>query len=169
MIAATMRARRMPAGTASQTTCRVKSWISRFQMRKPGGLQLKRWDTSERLVHRSEYIVRVVRRAVYGDRNNPAFGEMSSPAPRTPVCLGLDGDRCHYDASVVVHAIVEKLVYHVPFYRQSTKFATLGLQNRPIGSLWILGKGRRRALTTLQASLRHGDGGRRDTRGRDQG
>lgn len=92
------------------------------------GLQLKRWDTSERLVHRREYIVRVIRRAVYGDRNNPAFGETSAPAPRTPVCLGLDGDRCHYDASVVVHAIVEKLVYHVPFYRQSTKFATLGLQ-----------------------------------------
>ena len=59
------------------------------------GLQLKRLDTSERLVHLSEYIVRVVRRAVYGDRNNPAFGETSAPAPRTPVCLVLDGDRCH--------------------------------------------------------------------------
>jgi len=92
------------------------------------GLQFKRWDTSERLVRRSEYIVRVIRRAVYGDRNNPAFGETAAPAPRTPVCLGMEGDRCHYDASVVVHAIAMKLVFHVPFYRQSKMFAEVGLQ-----------------------------------------
>ena len=92
------------------------------------GLQFKRWDTSERLVHRSEYIVRVVRRAVYGDRGNPAFGETAAPAPRTPVCLGLDGDRCHYDASVVVHAVAMKLVFHVPFYRQSRMFESVGLR-----------------------------------------
>ena len=92
------------------------------------GLAFIGYDVSERLIHRSAYIVQVLKRAKYAEADNPGFGVVTAPAPKVPVCFAADSDRCHYDASVIVHVITEKLVDHVPFYRQSAMFKRLGIE-----------------------------------------
>ena len=91
------------------------------------GLEFVGYDVSERLVHRSAYVVQVVKRAKYTRHGDPGFGVVTAPAPPVPSCLSADTDRCHYDVSVIVHVIAEKLVDHIPFYRQSEMFARLGV------------------------------------------
>ena len=92
------------------------------------GLQFIGYETSERLIHRNAYIVQVLKRAKYAEKDAPGFGVVTAPAPAVPSCLAADSDRCHYDVTVVVHVITEKLVDHIPFYRQSEMFARMGIE-----------------------------------------
>ena len=91
------------------------------------GLTLIGYETSERLIHRSAYIVQVLKRAKYAEKGSPETGVTVAPPPAVPSCLSPDTDRCHYDASVIVHVIAAKLVDHLPFYRQSEMFARMGV------------------------------------------
>ena len=91
------------------------------------GLEFIGYDVSERLVRRSAYLVQVVKRAKYAKPGESGFGVVTAPAPAVPSCLSADTDRCHYDVSVIAHIIAEKLVDHIPFYRQSEMFARLGI------------------------------------------
>jgi len=59
---------------------------------KRGGRRFKEYRTSERLVYRREFVVRVVKRAVYED---PVTGTVAAPLPPVPSCLSMDSDRCH--------------------------------------------------------------------------
>lgn len=92
------------------------------------GLKFIGYETSERLVHRKAFVVQVVKRAKYAEEDAPEFGVVTAPAPLVPSCLAANSDRCHYDVSVVAHVIAEKLVDHIPFYRQSEMFARLGIE-----------------------------------------
>ena len=92
------------------------------------GLQFIGYETSERLIHRNAYIVQVLKRAKYAEKDAPGFGVVTAPAPAVPSCLAAGSDRCHYDVSAIVHVIAEKLVDHIPFYRQSEMFARMGIE-----------------------------------------
>ena len=92
------------------------------------GLQFIGYGTSERLIHRNACIVQVLKRAEYAEKDAPGFDVVTAPAPKVPSCFADDSDRCHYDASVIVHVITEKLVDHIPFYRQSAMFKRLGIE-----------------------------------------
>ena len=92
------------------------------------GLDFIGYETSERLVHRKAYVVLVVKRAKYARKGDARFGVVTAPAPAVPSCLAADTDRCHYDVSVVAHVIAEKLVDHIPFYRQSEMFSRMGIE-----------------------------------------
>ena len=91
------------------------------------GLEFAGFETSERLVRRNEYVVQVVKRKKYAKPNKPSFGVVTAPAPAVPSCFSASSDRCHYDVSVIVHVIAEKLIDAIPFYRQSEMFARIGI------------------------------------------
>ena len=92
------------------------------------GLVLIGYDVSERLVRRNAYVVQVIKRAKYAERGDARFGVLTAPAPAVPSCIAADLNRCRYDATVVAHVIAEKLVDHIPFYRQSEMFARMGVE-----------------------------------------
>ncbi len=92
------------------------------------GLQLSGYETSERLKYRNAYYVEVIKRAKYVEPGAAGFGVLAvAPPPALPACLAPDSSRCHYDISVIVHIITNKLLNHLPFYRQSEMFARLGI------------------------------------------
>lgn len=92
------------------------------------GLVPAGFETSERLVRRSEYVVQVVKRTKYVRPGDAAFGVIVAPVPSVPSCFAPDTDRCRYDVSVIAHVIAAKVVDHLPFYRQSEMFARRGIQ-----------------------------------------
>ena len=65
------------------------------------GLKLIRYVTSERLVRRQEYFVRVIKRAQYGFPGHDKLG-VEAPDPQ-PNVLSEDSDRARYDLTVPVH------------------------------------------------------------------
>ena len=89
------------------------------------GLKLVDYDVSERLVHRQEYFVRVIKRAKYVVPGEPELGVVM--APPLPNVLSEDSDRGHFDISVPVHVLHEKFVNHMPFYRQSEDLKREGI------------------------------------------
>ena len=90
------------------------------------GMTIIGYAESERLVHRSEYVVQVVRRAKYACPKQPLKGVLVAPCPENP--LALDSNRAHYDVSVFAHALAEKFVNHMPFYRQSKDLDRQGIR-----------------------------------------
>ena len=86
-----------------------------------------RYETSERLMYRNAYYVQKILRAVYGESEASQTGLVTAPLPPVPSCFSLDTDRCRYDVSVIAHVISDKLVNHLPFYRQSQMFERLGI------------------------------------------
>lgn len=95
---------------------------------KKQGRVFKGYAISERLVYRGAYVVMVVKRAQYDRLEGAEYGVETVPAPALPSCLSQSSDRCHYDISVYIHVIVQKLVEHNPFYRQEQMFARMGIQ-----------------------------------------
>ena len=77
------------------------------------------YEISEVLVKSTEYYVKVIKRAKYADPKNPLEKILIAPAPKMPKCIVGESNRCHYDPTFVVNVISKKLVYHIPFDRQS--------------------------------------------------
>ena len=101
------------------------------------GLQFVRYETSERLVYRTSYLVRIHKRAIYAVPNRPALGLLSAaPAPNE---LSENSDRARYDLSVQVHVITEKFINHLPFYRQSESLRRQGINiGRSLMGKWMM-------------------------------
>ena len=57
------------------------------------GLRLVGHAESERLVHRREYVVQLVRRARHVRADSPRSGGVTAPAPRVAACVAPDSDR----------------------------------------------------------------------------
>ena len=89
------------------------------------GLELIGYDVNERLVHRQEYIVKVIKRAKYSAPGQPDLGVVA--AEPMPNVLAENSDRAHYDVSVPIHLIYDKFVNHLPFYRQSEDLKRHGI------------------------------------------
>ena len=89
------------------------------------GLVLIGHDISERLAHRQEYIVKVIKRAKYAAPGQPALGVVAAEPPAN--VLAKDSDRAHYDISVPIHLVYNKFVNHLPFYRQSEDLRRHGI------------------------------------------
>lgn len=101
------------------------------------GLKLIRYVTSERLVRRQEYFVRVIKRAQYGFPGHDKLG-VEAPEPQ-PNVLSEDSDRARYDLTVPVHVIADKFVNHLPFYRQSEDLKRQGIIiGRSLMSNWTM-------------------------------
>ena len=105
------------------------------------GLKLVDYDVSERLVHRQEYFVRVIKRAKYVFPDYPGLG-VAAPEP-LPNVLSENSDRAHYDLSVPVHLIADKFINHLPFYRQSEDLKRQGIViSRSLMCSWMMASGR---------------------------
>ena len=105
------------------------------------GLKLVDYDVSERLVHRQEYFVRVIKRAKYVFPDYPGLG-VAAPEP-LPNVLSENSDRAHYDLSVPVHLIADKFINHLPFYRQSEDLKRQGIViGRSLMCSWMMASGR---------------------------
>ena len=101
------------------------------------GLALIGYDINERLVHRQEYFVKVIKRAKYAAAEKPELGVVS--ADPLPNVLSEDSDRAHYDVSVAIHLIYNKFVNHLPFYRQSEDLKRHGIMiGRSLMSEWAM-------------------------------
>lgn len=99
------------------------------------GLELIGFETTQRLKHRQEYVVVVVKRAKYAAPGNPGLG-VAVPEP-LPNVLSENSDRAHYDVSVPIHLIYDKFINHMPFYRQSQDLQRQGIMiGRALMSKW---------------------------------
>ena len=85
-------------------------------------------QVSQRLMYRSSYYVKVIRRLLYGEPGCAGTGIVAANPPPVPSCLAPDSDRCHYDASVVAHVIAAKIVDHIPLYRQEQGFLRMKIR-----------------------------------------
>ena len=85
-------------------------------------------QVSQRLMRRSSYYVKVIRRLLYGEPGCAGTGIVAAKSLPVPSCLAPDSDRCHYDASVVAHVIAAKIVDHIPFYRQEQGFLRMKIR-----------------------------------------
>lgn len=89
------------------------------------GLKLIGYESSERLCRRSEFIVKVIKRAKYAV-SEENFSSIVTAEP-LPNVLSENSDRAHYDHSVAVHCIYDKFINHLPFYRQSEDLKRIGI------------------------------------------
>jgi len=105
------------------------------------GLVLIGHSTSECLVRRCEYYVRVTKRAKYATPGRKGLG-VEAPDP-FPNVLPENSDRARYDITVVAHVIADKFVNHLPFYRQSEGLRRQGIIiGRSLMCNWAMDVGR---------------------------